>query len=65
MRIESDNNTSIAACMIVFILGLACVVMHGRHEVEETKRAAIQAGLEQTVQDSRISTETIWAHPAK
>jgi uncharacterized lipoprotein YehR (DUF1307 family) len=41
------TQTSLTTIVCVIVLSIAAISMHGCHQLEETKRAAYQAGLEQ------------------
>jgi len=56
MKIETDENTSIATTICVVVLAIAAVTMHGCAQIESTKRAAYQAGLEEIQMEGTIST---------
>ena len=60
MKIESDDNTSIAATISIIAIGIMLVASHGCYQVEQTKREAIKAGL---VEKPTGTTGTAWSKP--
>jgi hypothetical protein len=59
MKLELNEEASVASCVITAILALACISMFGCHQCENTTQEAIRAGLQQ--HQAQGSLSTFWA----